>query len=87
MTVLADFQIRALCEAGMVTPFDPALINPASLDLRLGDNILIESAEGPDMIPFSLAGYTEEHGERLARAVLEVGRGRRSRCRRCRKPI
>ena len=65
MTVLADFQIRALCEAGMVTPFDPALINPASLDLRLGDNILIESAEGPGLIPLSIAGYTADDPYRL----------------------
>ena len=58
--ILADFQIRALCEGGMVTPFDPALINPASLDLRLGDNILIESAEGPGLIPLSIADYTPD---------------------------
>ncbi len=58
--ILADFQIRALCEAGMVTPFDPELINPASLDLRLGDNILIESAQSPELVPMSIEGYTEE---------------------------
>ena len=58
MTVLADFQIRALCESGMVTPFDPELLNPASLDLRLGSNILIESSEGPDLVPCCIANYT-----------------------------
>jgi dCTP deaminase len=63
--ILADFQIRALCEIGMVTPFDPALINPASLDLRLGDNILIESAEGPGLVPYSLASHTAEDPYRL----------------------
>lgn len=60
MTVLADFQIRALCESGMVTPFEPALLNPASLDLRLGSNILIESAEGPGLVPYSLAHHTAD---------------------------
>ncbi len=65
MTVLADFQIRALCETGMVTPFDPALVNPASLDLRLGSNILIESAEGPGLIPLSIADYTADDPYRL----------------------
>ena len=58
MTILADFQIRALCESGMVTPFDPELLNPASLDLRLGSNILIESSEGPDLVPCCIANYT-----------------------------
>jgi len=58
--ILADFQIRALCETGMVTPFDPALVNPASLDLRLGDNILIESAEGRGLVPYSLIGHSAD---------------------------
>jgi dCTP deaminase len=65
MTVLADFQIHALCETGMVTPFDPALVNPASLDLRLGSNILIESAEGPGLVPLSIADYTADDPYRL----------------------
>ena len=65
MTILADFQIRAMCEAGMVTPFDPALVNPASLDLRLGSNILIESSEGPGLVPLSIADYTADDPYRL----------------------
>jgi dCTP deaminase len=63
--LLADFQIRALCESGMVTPYDPSLVNPASLDLRLGDNIMIEGAEGPDLVPYSLTGHTAEDPYRL----------------------
>lgn len=63
--ILADFQIRALCESGMVTPFDPSLVNPASLDLRLGSNILIESAEGPELVPYSLAHHTADDPYRL----------------------
>jgi dCTP deaminase len=63
--ILADFQIHALCETGMVTPFDPALVNPASLDLRLGSNILIESSEGPGLVPYSLAGHTADNPYRL----------------------
>jgi dCTP deaminase len=42
MTVLADWQIRARCEAGMVVPFNPDLVNPASLDVRLGPRIQVE---------------------------------------------
>lgn len=34
---LVDFQLKELCEMhGLVTPFDPARINPASIDLTLG---------------------------------------------------
>lgn len=34
---LVDFQLRELCERhGLVEPFDPARINPASIDLALG---------------------------------------------------
>lgn len=34
----------------MVPGYDPALINPASLDVRLGHRIRIESAERPEML-------------------------------------
>jgi dCTP deaminase len=53
---LADFQIRALCEgpAPMVAPFDPELLNPASLDVRLGPVILIESCEH-DWVEYDMA--------------------------------
>lgn len=34
---LVDFQLRELCEKhGLVEPFDPARVNPASIDLALG---------------------------------------------------
>ena len=57
--ILADYQIAALCQSGMVTPFDPALINPASLDVRLGGTLLIESAQGPEMVPYPLHHHSE----------------------------
>lgn len=34
---LVDFQLKELCEKhGLVSPFDPAKVNPASIDLTLG---------------------------------------------------
>jgi dCTP deaminase len=54
MTILPDWQITPCCNGGMVTPFDPALVNPASLDVRLGDTLLIESAQGPELVPYPL---------------------------------
>jgi len=59
--ILSDNEIRQLCEAGMVQPFDPALINPASLDVRLGDLLLIESAASPDLVPYDLEDHSEGH--------------------------
>ena len=59
--ILSDWQITARCHGGMVTPFDPELVNPASLDVRLGPTLLIESAEGLELVPYPLAGHTEEN--------------------------
>ena len=59
--ILADWQITARCNGGMVTPFDPALVNPASLDVRLGDTLLIESAESPKLVPYPLHQHTQEN--------------------------
>ena len=62
MTILCDTEIQALItERNMVENYDPALINPASLDLRLGETIMVESAEDLDMRPLSIAGSTADN--------------------------
>jgi len=61
MTILCDYEIKALCTDGMVQNYDQALVNPASLDLRLGDTIMIESAESLDMRELSIARHTVEN--------------------------
>lgn len=43
--ILADYSIRKWAEEN-VRPFDPGLINPASLDLRFGHSIRTETPEG-----------------------------------------
>jgi dCTP deaminase len=59
--ILADQEIQHLIdERNMVEAFDPELINPASLDLRLGDLIMLESAEGLEMKPCSIANNTKD---------------------------
>jgi dCTP deaminase len=58
--ILADWQIRSRCEGGMVVGWDPALINPASLDVRLGDTLLIESAQSPELVPYPLHRHSQE---------------------------
>ena len=49
--ILPDHEITKLCRAGMITPFDDYLINPASLDVRLGDHIMIELQGQQDLHP------------------------------------
>lgn len=61
MTVLADFQIANLAAAGMVIPFEPELINPASIDVRLGDSLLIESAASPEMVPYPFDQHSKDN--------------------------
>ena len=56
---LVDHQIDDLCRAGMVQPYDRSLLNPASLDVRLGDTLLIESAQSPALVPYPLRDHTE----------------------------
>ena len=59
--ILCDTEIRALCSEGLVDPYDPALVNPASLDVRLGENILVEAEFTSRMQPRSIARFTEEY--------------------------
>jgi dCTP deaminase len=59
--ILSDTEIHDLIEQGMVQHHQPELINPASLDLRLGDLIMLESVESHQMIPLSIKNYTAEH--------------------------
>jgi dCTP deaminase len=41
-----------------VDPYDPVLVNPASLDVRLGLELLVEVEEYPTLIPIDIAGHT-----------------------------
>lgn len=65
--ILADWEITARCEVGMVTPFDPELVNPASLDVRLGQFIRIESAQSPDLVLIDLELWKDRQGPYLLR--------------------
>lgn len=44
----------------MVNPFNPDLLNPASLDLTLGDRIMIEVADRPELQITGITGHTAE---------------------------
>jgi dCTP deaminase len=60
VSVLCDWQIRSLCEGGMIMPFDQELLNPASIDVLLGDNLMLESPVDTTMQLLSLDGYTAQ---------------------------
>jgi dCTP deaminase len=60
--ILCDTEIQDLIRnEGLVQNCDEELINPASLDLRLGDLIMLESVQSAQMIPLSIKGYSAEH--------------------------
>ena len=61
MTILCDWEILARCmDQKMVVPFDRKLINPASLDVRLGDNLMIESMYQEDLLRMDISNRTED---------------------------
>ena len=57
MSVLPDHAIRLRAAAGLITPYIPAAVNPASIDLHLGPVILIESVHHTGFVPYSLAEH------------------------------
>lgn len=61
MTVLCDWEIASLCEASqLVWPFRPELINPASIDVTLGTELLVEVSDQKDLIRVDISKYTED---------------------------
>ena len=58
MATIVDHQIRHLCRTqGLVEPFDPEMVNPASIDVTLGDQILVENDNGK-FTPFNIYDET-----------------------------
>jgi dCTP deaminase len=58
--VLPDWRITALCQGGMIEPFDPTMVNPASLDITLGTNIFIEVEDG-GLLPKDISDHTRSN--------------------------
>ena len=58
MSSIVDHQIRHLARTmGLVEPFDPELVNPASYDVTLGNEILVENDHG-DFTWFNISNDT-----------------------------
>ena len=43
----------------MIQPFDESLLNPASLDMRLGSYLMIESIYSPELVRINISDKTE----------------------------
>ncbi len=76
---LVDYQIRGLLSDGLVENGMPELVNPASLDVRLGPDLLVENPEAvsydaPDRWKLvSLADCSEDSPWWLAPGRLVLG--------------
>jgi dCTP deaminase len=60
--LLPDHEIRRLCQQhNLVIGYREELLNPASLDVRLGDRIMIEQEDEPDLQIVGLCEYTQDN--------------------------
>jgi deoxycytidine triphosphate deaminase len=50
--ILCDESIDRLCQKGLVSPYDSSLLNPASLDIRVGKVLLLEDIKHKNHIDF-----------------------------------
>lgn len=82
MSTLVDHQIRDLCrKSGLVEPFDPEMVNPASIDVTLGETVLVEGricgpeAERVRWIPVDIRhGFTFAPGQFVLAHTAEIVR-------------
>jgi dCTP deaminase len=73
MATIVDYQIRHLCRTtGLVEPFDVDLVNPASIDVRLGKQILVETETGWVEHDISKNKYQMSPGEFILGHTLEL---------------
>lgn len=56
---LPDHEIRKLCQSGGIKDYEDKLIGPASLDVRLGAEIMVETEDSPDLKRFSIANTSK----------------------------
>lgn len=76
MTILVDWQIKQRCLGGMVEPFDPEMLNPTSIDVRVGASAKLRILGGWQDI--ELAQHSQDNpywlnpGDRILVASLET---------------
>ncbi|MGA0375469.1 MAG: dCTP deaminase [bacterium] len=61
MSVLCDWQIKQRCEKHqMIWPYRPELLNPASLDVVIGSQLMMEVADTPELQRLDISDRTAE---------------------------
>ena len=80
MATLVDHQLRNLCKMrGLVEPYTPEMINPASIDVTLGPTLLREGRPGEERwveVDIENGVYSLEPGEFVLAATQELVRSR-----------
>lgn len=72
MTILCDTDLLELMRNGLVSPFDPATINPASIDIRVGTEAIRETNDGLSLHqPVPPSGILVAPGETLLVSTFE----------------
>ena len=62
--ILIDSQLKELCVSlKLIQPYDESLINPSSIDLRLGSKILLDTPEG--FKEYDISPHTKENPFKL----------------------
>lgn len=75
MATLPDFRIRELARTkGLIEPYNPEQLNPASYDVTLGNKILIETAQGWQEVDISIRGFQMAPGAFVLAYTEEVVR-------------
>jgi dCTP deaminase len=60
--ILPDLEIERLSqEQAMIVPYNPDQLNPASYDVRLGNELMIESVVSPEYVRTPIKGFTAEN--------------------------
>ena len=72
MGALVDHEIEKLCKSGVIAPFDREMLNPQSLDVRIGYSIKTENNwlkrwwTGQEFTTHDLSKYSEKKPFRVA---------------------
>ena len=78
MATLVDHQLRNLCKMrGLVEPYTPEMINPASIDVTLGPTLLVEGRPGRERwveVDIENGVYSLEPGEFVLAHTAELVR-------------
>lgn len=62
--VLVDWQIKNACKHGLIEPYDESLVNPSSIDVRIGISAMVDTEYGFKEYP-NFADFTKEQPFKL----------------------